>query len=86
MSYLPKFLDDESISFLFSYSIKKTKMNSMLKMIQELSNKAKQIEENMDKKTEKRNISKEKAIDEDYSKTIDINNLIIMDIIYPKKP
>ncbi len=74
MSYLPKFLDNESISFLFSYSIKKTKMNSMYKIIQELSNKIKQIEENMDKKTEKRKISKEKTIDEDYSNTIDVNN------------
>ena len=74
MSYLPKFLDDESITFLFSYSIKKNKMNSMYKKIQELSNKAKEIEENSDKKYEKRSISKEKTIDEDCSNTLDINS------------
>ena len=73
MSCLPKFLDEQSISFLFSYSMKKVKINSLSKMIQELSNKAKNVEENMNKKNEKRNISKEKTIDED-SNTIDVNN------------
>ena len=45
LSYLPKFLDDESISFLFSYSKKKLKMNSLYNAFQELSSKAKIIED-----------------------------------------
>ena len=77
LSYLPKFLDDESISFLFSYSMKKTKINSMNKIIQELSQKAKQIEDNINNNNYdnygKRTISKEKTIDED-SNTIELNN------------
>jgi hypothetical protein len=72
LSYLPKFLDDESISFLFSYSMKKMKMNSIYKIFHELSYKAKNLEENINTNHEKRSISKEKTID-DESNTIDTN-------------
>ena len=68
LSYLPKFLDEESISFLFSYSLKKMKMNSIYKVIKDLSYKAQEIEED----NEKRRVSKEKTIDEE-SNTIDNN-------------
>ena len=68
LSYLPKFLDEESISFLFSYSLKKMKMNYIYKEIKDLSYKTNQIEEN----EEKRNISKEKTFEEE-SNTIDNN-------------
>ena len=68
LSYLPKFLDEQSISFLFSYSMKKIKMHSIYKIIQELSVKLKQKEE----KNEKRSLSKENTID-DESNTIETN-------------
>ena len=68
LSYLPKFLDNESISFLFSYSLKKMKIKSMYKIIQELSIKIKEKEfenNNKENNQNKNNTFKEKTIDED---------------------
>ena len=67
LSYLPKFLDNQSISFLFSYSMKTIKMNSMYKFIQELSLKIKEKEEYLNKKNIKNTSSKGK-IDEEKPK------------------
>ena len=72
LSYLPKFLDNQSISFLFSYSMKTIKMNSMYKFIQELSLKIKEKEENLNKKNIK-NVSRKGNIDEEKPKTKQIN-------------
>ena len=60
LSYLPKFLDNESITFLFSYSMKTIKINSMYKFIQELSLKIKEKEESLSKKNNKNSSNKGK--------------------------
>ena len=54
LSYLPKFLDNESIIFLFS------SINSMYKFIQELSLKIKEKEESLSKKENKNSSNKGK--------------------------
>ena len=68
LSYLPKYLDQQSISFLFSYSMKQVKMNTIYKIIQALSVKLKQKEEIK----EKRSVSKDNTVDEE-SNTIETN-------------
>lgn len=60
LSYLPKFLDNESIIFLFSYSMKTISINSMYKFIQELSLKIKEKEESLSKKENKNSSNKGK--------------------------
>ena len=76
-SYLPKFLDEESISFLFSYSLMKMRLREMYKVIKKLSN-----EINNDKNKLLREI-KEKNLNEyednkenfDNNKMTNINNI-----------
>lgn len=76
-SYLPKFLDEESISFLFSYSLKKMRLREIYKVIKKLSN-----EINNDKNKLLREI-KEKNLNEyednkenfDNNKMTNINNI-----------
>jgi hypothetical protein len=74
LSYLPKFLDNESIIFLFSYSMKTIKINSMNKFIQELSLKIKEKEESLTKKNNKNSSNKEK-IPKQKTKTRQLNIL-----------
>ena len=74
LSYLPKFLDNESIYFLFSYSMKTIKINSMYKLIQELSLKIKEKEDHLSKKNIKKSSSKGK-IPEVKPKTKQLNIL-----------
>ena len=74
LSYLPKFLDNESIIFLFSYSMKTIKINSMYKFIQELSLKIKEKEESLSKKDNK-NCSNKGKIAEQKPKIKQLNIL-----------
>ena len=69
LSYLPKYLDEQSVSFLFSYSMKQIKMNNISKIIQALSIKLRQKEE-MNEKI--RSLSKENTVDEE-SNTMEAN-------------
>jgi len=74
LSYMPKFLDNESIIFLFSYSMKTIKINSMYKFIQELSLKIKEKEDSLSKKNNKNSSNKGK-IAEKKAKTKQLNIL-----------
>ena len=48
-SYLPIFLDEESIKFLFNFANKKNKLNDLIKLVQKLSKKINEDKNNINK-------------------------------------
>lgn len=65
-SYLPKFLDENSIEFLFDYSSKKNKLKEMCKNLQKISNKINE-DKDKNKKILYENINHKATIDHEIS-------------------